>query len=105
MSKLFASLAIAAALAIPSMASAHSAVFSCFDNGDGTVTCQGGYSDGSSASGVKVIVKDGAGSALENLKLDANSEITFKKPTVDYSVMMDGGEGHSVSIPGKDIVE
>lgn len=105
MSKLFASLALAAAFAIPSMASAHSAVFACYDNGDSTITCQGGYSDGSSASGVKVIVKDASGKAMENLKLDANSEITFKKPTVDYSVMMDGGEGHSITVPGSEIVE
>jgi len=26
---------------------AHSAIMSCFDNGDGTITCEGGFSDSS----------------------------------------------------------
>lgn len=42
-----------------SSAYAHSAIMSCFDNGDGTVTCEGGFSDGSSASGVKFHVDQG----------------------------------------------
>ena len=45
-------LAVAALLgAQASPAAAHSALLNCFDNADGTFTCQGGYSDGSSATG------------------------------------------------------
>ena len=41
-------LAVAALLgAQASPAAAHSALLNCFDNADGTFTCQGGYSDGS----------------------------------------------------------
>jgi hypothetical protein len=32
---------------------AHTPLCSCYDNGDGTVTCEGGFSDGSSAAGVQ----------------------------------------------------
>ena len=84
---------------------AHSPLCDCFDNGDGTITCEGGFSDGSSASGVKVHVKDGAGKSLIEGKMNEDSEYTFKKPSVDYMVIFDAGEGHSVEVNGKDIVE
>ena len=81
MFRLFASLALAAAVALPGAAFAHSAIFDCFDNGDGTVSCQGGYSDGSSASGVSIKIKDAKGDVLRELKLDSNSEVSFPKGT------------------------
>lgn len=84
MFRLFASLALAAAVALPGAAFAHSAIFDCFDNGDGTVSCQGGYSDGSSASGVSIKIKDAKGDVLRELKLDSNSEVSFPKPEGDY---------------------
>ena len=37
---------------------AHTAIMSCFDNGDDTITCEGGFSDGSSASGVKFRIEE-----------------------------------------------
>ena len=105
MFKLPASLALAALIAMPGAAFAHSAIFDCFDNGDGTISCQGGYSDGSSASGVSIKIKDAKGNILEELKLDSNSEISFSKPEGDYKVMFDGGEGHSIEVDGKNIVQ
>ncbi len=98
-------LAVAMLLTLPSMALAHSPIFDCFDNGDGTITCQGGFSDGSSASGVKVNLKDGAGKVVETLTLDANSEITMKKPEGKYAMELDAGEGHKIEVPGDKIVE
>ena len=103
--KTLASLALAAVLAMPAAAMAHSPIFDCYDNGDGTVSCQGGFSDGSSASGVAIRVKDASGKVLENLKLDENSEITLKKPAGDYKLMFDGGAGHAIELDGKNIVE
>ena len=47
---LFGTLLLISALAAR-FALAHSAVCSCFDNGDDTITCEGGFSDGSSAAG------------------------------------------------------
>ncbi len=40
---------------------AHSPICSCMDNGDGTVTCEGAFSDGSSASGVRIFVRESHG--------------------------------------------
>ncbi len=86
-------------------AMAHTPLFSCFDNGDGTITCEGGFSDGSSASGVAVHIKDASGATLQDVALDGNSEITFQKPQADYTVQLDAGEGHQIDLSGKDIAE
>lgn len=90
-------------LAVPALA--HTPLCSCFDNGDGTVSCEGGFSDGSSASGVRMAVKDGSGKVLIEGKMSENSDFDFEKPKGDYTVIFDAGEGHVIEIPGKDIVE
>lgn len=80
----------------------HSALMSCFDNGDNTITCEGGFSDGSSASGVNFKLVQNGKVILET-KIDENSEITFDKPNGDFSAVLDGGEGHEVIVKDKDI--
>lgn len=94
-----------AVLALSATAFAHSPLCSCFDNGDGTITCEGGFSDGSSASGVKMYVKDGAGKVLKEGSMNADSEFSFDKPEGAYVVTFDAGEGHQVHVNGSDIVE
>jgi hypothetical protein len=84
---------------------AHTPLCSCYDNGDGTVTCEGGFSDGSSASGVQMRVEDGSGAKLIGGKMDEFSEFTFEKPSGDYRVVFDAGEGHRIEIDGKEILE
>ena len=96
---------IALALALPGAALAHTALCSCFDNADGTITCEGGFSDGSSASGVGLIVKDGGGKVIEQGTMDKTSKYTFKKPEGAYMVVFDAGEGHKIEIDGKKILE
>jgi hypothetical protein len=83
----------------------HTPLFSCFDNGDGTIFCEGGFSDGSSAAGVPVLVKDASGEVITREELSRNSDIEFEKPTVEYSVVFDGGEGHELIILGSQIFE
>ncbi|MEA1955483.1 MAG: hypothetical protein U9N02_03205 [Campylobacterota bacterium] len=83
---------------------AHTAIMSCFDNGDGTITCEGGFSDGSSASGVKFRIEQNS-KAIYNSKMNEDSEVTFDKPSGDYNAVFDAGEGHKVYIKGEDIVE
>lgn len=92
-------------LAMSAVAFAHSPLCDCFDNGDGTVTCEGGFSDGSSASGVKMVVQDGAGKVLKEGKMNVDSEFTFDKPEGAYMVVFDAGEGHTVEVNGADIVQ
>ncbi len=86
-------------------AAAHTPLCSCYDNGDGTVLCEGGFSDGSSAANVTVVVRDDAGNVVIEGKMDANSEFEFNKPGGPYSVLFDAGEGHQIEISGDDIVQ
>lgn len=104
--KYLRTLMILAAMALMATAAhAHSPLCDCFDNGDGTVLCEGGFSDGSSAAGVRMVVLDGEGKVLIESKMDDNSEFTFDKPEGDYAVQFDAGDGHTVEINGADIVE
>ena len=84
---------------------AHTPLCSCYDNGDGTVTCEGGFSDGSSASGVEMRVQDKQGKVLIKGKMDEDSEYTFDKPASDYTVIFDAGEGHEIEVDSKEIIE
>ena len=87
-----------------STASAHTALMSCFDEGDGTITCEGGFSDGSSASGVEFRVEQ-KGKVILKTKMSEYSEVNFKKPDSDYQAVFNAGEGHAVYVDGNDIVE
>ncbi len=91
-------------LAFSNNAKAHSALLNCFDNADGTFTCQGGYSDGSSATGIRIVVKDDSGNTLQEATLNADSEVVLPRPQQNFSVLFDGGSGHSVEVPGESIV-
>lgn len=103
--KILPMLALLACLLAPSAALAHSALCSCFDNGDGTITCEGGFSDGSSASGVRIFVRDETDTTVARGKMNEDSEFTFDKPAGDYKVIFDAGPGHQVEIKGDSIVE
>ncbi|BBO84048.1 hypothetical protein DSCO28_46140 [Desulfosarcina ovata subsp. sediminis] len=84
---------------------AHTPLCSCYDNGDGTITCEGGFSDGSSASGVRMRVEKKDGGVLIEGKMDQDSEFSFDKPANAYNVVFDAGEGHQIEIDGSEIVE
>lgn len=88
-----------------SQALAHTPLCACYDNGDGTVLCEGGFSDGSSASGIEVSVLDANGNALMEGSMNEYSEFEFDKPKGEYSVMFNAGPGHEVEISSADIVE
>lgn len=91
-------------LALPGEIRAHSALLNCFDNGDGTFTCQGGYSDGSSATGIAILVRDANGNILREARLNADSEVVLERPQGDFSVFFDGGPGHSVEVDGRSLI-
>ena len=90
---------------LPGPALSHTPLCSCYDGGDGSVVCEGGFSDGSSAAGVEIRVKDKDGNVLIKGKMDEFSEFTFDKPSGSYTVEFDAGPGHVVEIEGKDIAE
>jgi hypothetical protein len=83
----------------------HNAICDCFDNGDDTITCEGGFSDGAKAVGVALRVLDQSGKVLIEGKMSEQSDFTFAKPEVDFRVEFDAGQGHVVAIDGRDIEE
>jgi hypothetical protein len=96
-------LSIAALAAASAAVHAHNAICSCFDNGDDTITCEGGFSDGGKAVGVPLRVYDAAGKILVEGVMSKDSDYKFAKPKVPYRVEFHGGEGHIVKIDGRDI--
>ena len=104
-SKLIPAGLLAISLCFAGGAYAHTPLCSCYDNGDNTITCEGGFSDGSSASGVEMRVEDKSGKMLLQGKMDEDSEFTFDKPSVPYKVVFDAGEGHVIENDGDEIVE
>jgi type 1 fimbria pilin len=98
--------ALLTALALGSFSAlAHTPLCACYDMGDGTVLCEGGFSDGSSAAGVGIRVVDSDGNALLDAEMNQDSEFEFAKPDGDYTVVFDAGPGHAIEIDGQDIVE
>jgi hypothetical protein len=91
-------------LSVPALA--HNAICDCFLNEDGkTITCEGGFSDGSKATGIPVRIVNRNGKVLTEGAMNEKSEYTFAKPAVDFSVEFDAGEGHVIKIDGRDIEE
>lgn len=86
-------------------ASAHNAICDCYDNADGTITCEGGFSDGGSAAGVPMRVVDANGRVLVEGAMSDRSDFTFEKPENRFTVEFDAGEGHLVRIDSRDIEE
>ena len=84
-------------------ADAHNAICDCYDNGNDTITCEGGFSDGAPAVGVALRVVDQAGKVLIDGKMSEHSDFTFSRPEVDFRVEFDAGQGHVVTIDGRDI--
>ena len=100
---LIAALLISLLMAAPALA--HTPLCSCWDEGDGNITCEGGFSDGSSTQGVMMYVNEKDGKTIVKGQMDEFSEFTFKKPSQPYTVIFDAGEGHSVEVGGESIVE
>ena len=97
-------LLVCALLLLPADSHAHSMTGFCSDNGDGTALCEGSFSDGSSAQGVKVIVSDADERTITSGKMDADGEYEFKMPEGRFAVTFDAGEGHKMQILSIDFV-
>lgn len=88
-----------------SYAFAHTPFCSCLDNGDGTILCESGFLDGSSAVGVRIQVVYANGKILIEGYMDKKSEFRFNKPSGEYTVILDAGFEHSVTVSGSEITE
>lgn len=82
---------------------AHTPIMLCWDNEDGTITCEGGFSDGSSAKGVEIRIENEKGVVLIKGIMDKNSEFTFKKPAGIFTIIFDAGPGHIVKVPSSKV--
>ena len=84
-------------------AAAHTPIAACYEVGDGLVLCEGGYSDGASASGTPILVRSAAGKTLIEGTINDLGEFEFEKPDGFGDVLFDGGEGHRIVIPASEI--
>lgn len=91
------------ALCIASPVLAHTLFMSAYDNEDGTVTVEGVFSTGASASSVEIRLEDKKGKTMLKGKLDELGEYTFTKPSKAYDIVLDAGPGHVVREEGPEI--
>ncbi len=96
------SLAVAHLLVLCQTAFAHAPILDCFFE-QGMVKCEAGFSDGSSAAGKRIQVRETNGKVVLEGVLDKTHAYVFKPPTGNYSVVFLGGDGHDVSIHSSDI--
>lgn len=84
----------------------HSPLLMCYDEGDGTILCEGGWSDGSCASCTPVYVIDQeTGSMVACGMLDRAGFFEFDKPGGAFVVLFDGGQGHTLELLSSEIIE
>ncbi len=83
---------------------AHMPLCDCFDEGGGTIVCEGGFADGASAAGLPIRVVDEQQKILLEGKMDESATFTFQRPDIDvFIVVFDGGEEHKVEVFSDDI--
>ena len=98
-------LSILLGLGTSPIAWAHTPICDCYDNGDDTITCEGGFSDGGTAAGIPMRIVDGSGKILLEGAMTDSSDFTFDKPDGNFRVEFEGGDGHIIQIDGRDIEE
>lgn len=80
---------------------AHTPLLSIEGTGDGSLYIEGGFSNGASAAGVKLYLKNKeTGEVLWDGVFPENSSITLPIPNVPYTVTFDGGPGHIITKDG-----
>lgn len=80
----------------------HASYLSC-KKSDDVIHCKGGFSDGSSAYGVRVKVLSYDEEVLFEGRLNKKAEISFPSPQGEFYVKFDGGAGHEAEIDYTDI--
>ncbi|WP_323716152.1 hypothetical protein [Paracoccus aminovorans] len=83
-------------------AAAHYPFCTCAAQG-GKITCQGGFSDGTGAEGVKLDVISYDEEVLVPAKFDASSKVDFPKPEGEFYILFDAGPGHVVEVDWQDV--
>ncbi len=94
--------ALAAVLCMTSSAFAHYPFCVCAKEGD-KIVCKGGFSDGTSAEGVKLDVIAYDEKVLAANKFGPDSVVRFERPSGEFFVLFDAGPGHVVEVDWRDI--
>lgn len=100
--KILALLLGAALCVFASVAFAHTPILNCYMDGD-MVVCEGGFSNGASAAGVQMTVRDANKNVILEAKLDDLGMWSFKRPEGDFEVEFNAGPGHVVVVQSADI--
>ena len=82
---------------------AHAALLSCYDNEDGTIDCEAGYSDGATSAGQSLLVLRDDQRLLHEFTFDETGVLTFDKPDTGFIVEFHGDSSHIVTVYGEDI--
>ena len=84
-------------LTLVARADAHTLLLSAWDNEDGTMTVAGQFDTGATAQGAQVRLEalDG-GTVLFAKRLPVESELIVDIPDRPYTIVLDGGPGHTV---------
>ena len=94
---------LAAALAGP--AAAHSPIMTCYDNGDETVTCEAGFSDGASATGSQIALMTEDQRLLGAGEVDEAGGYTFDYPDADFfEIQFISDSAHTLTLYSDEIV-
>lgn len=93
-------LALAMAAGWSWSAMAHTLLLVVNPNDDGSVTVEAAFSEGGNAAGLPVRLEDASGRVLWSGKLDEQGLATFAKPAGPYTIIVDGGRGHTVEEEG-----
>jgi hypothetical protein len=96
-------LLMAGALLFCQAAFAHGPVFDCYIEHDDWVKCEAGFTDGSSAAGRKIHVRDMSNKVLLEGEVGKDNLYAFQAPAGNHSVIFLGGEGHKTTIQSSDI--
>ncbi|WP_087024749.1 hypothetical protein [Thaumasiovibrio subtropicus] len=91
-----------ALLSLPFYSVAHTALMSCYDQGNGYILCEGGFSDGASAEGVEFRIEQNDRVIMQT-QMDEFGEVYFEKPKNRFTLVLNAGEGHVVYVDGRDI--
>jgi len=97
--------AMAALVWSAGLVSAHSPLLACYDNGDGTISCEAGYSDGASAAGQVVRIISSDQRLIAEGAFDEVGTFTFAKPEPGFYVEFEGDASHLATFYEEDLYQ
>lgn len=84
-------------LTLPTFINAHALILNVLNNDDNTITVEGIFSTGQTASGALIKINSLVnGKVLYKKRLPKEGELTIDIPKVPYEIILDGGPGHTV---------